>query len=184
MANATITPGSIQMSAAQLTVNGSDIGATDGGITFTPTVTVQKVFVDQSSMPVRHFIVQEEVQVTTNLAEYTLDNLAKAIPGSTLTTDGTDPNKKKVEVGGGQIDNDNDYVELVITPLIDGSATLATDNNLKITIFKCIPTTHPELAFTKDGVRYIPVTWDAKRDETKDPGKQLYLLGDESATSS
>jgi len=62
MANATITPGSIQMSAAQLTVNGSDIGATDGGITFTPTVTVQKVFVDQSSMPVRHFIVQEEVQ--------------------------------------------------------------------------------------------------------------------------
>ena len=32
MSTATLTPGDIQMSAAQLTVNGTDIGATDGGV--------------------------------------------------------------------------------------------------------------------------------------------------------
>ena len=182
MSTATVTPGDIQMSAAQLTFGGTDLGATDGGITFTPTVATSKVFVDQVSMPVRHFITQEECQVTANLTEYNLTKLQNAYVGSTFTLDGSGV-KKKIEVGGGVIDNDNDYKELIITPLIDGSSTLATDNNLKITVYLCIPFTHPELSFVKDGVRFIPTVFDAKQDATKTVKKQLFLLGDSTATA-
>ncbi len=181
MATMTITSSDIQMSSAQLTVGGTDIGATNGGIKFTPTVAIQKVFVDQSSMPQRHFITQEEATLTANLTEYNLTKLALVMPGGTYTLD-AGAVKKKIEVGGDQIAT-ADYVELVVTPTTDGIGTLTTDNNLKITIFKCIPITRPELSFTKDGVRFVPVTFDAIADSTKATGKQLYLLGDSTATA-
>lgn len=181
MATMTQTPGDIQMSAAQLTVGGVDIGATNGGVKFSPKVTVTPVFVDQSSMPVRHFITQETAQVTANLTEYNLTKMKLGMPGATYVID-TGAVKKKISVGGGQIST-SDYVELIITPCSDGSGTLNTDANLKITIYKCIPTAHPELSFTKDGVRFIPVVFDAIRDSTRAVGAQLYLLGDSTATA-
>ncbi|MDO8715326.1 MAG: hypothetical protein Q7J73_00690 [Dehalococcoidales bacterium] len=182
MAQSTITSSDIQMSAAQLTVGGTDIGGTDGGVKFTPKGTFKTVFVDQSSMAQRHFITQEEASVTANLTEYNLTKMALGMAGETYTLDSGGV-KKKIEVGGGQITLASDYVELVITPLIDGSQTLSTNNNLKITIYKCIPVKHPELSFTKDGVRFIPVQFDAIADTTKAAGKQLYLLGDSTATA-
>jgi len=182
MSTATLTPADIKMSSAQLTVGGTDIGGTDGGIVFTPTVTIQKVFVDQSSMPVKHFITQEEATVTANLTEYNLTKINLVMSGATYTLD-SGATKKKIEVGGGQIDNTSDQVELIITPTVDGSATLTSDNNLKITVYQCIPFTHPEASFMKDGVRYIPCTFDAQRDSSKAAGKQLYLLGDSTATA-
>jgi hypothetical protein len=169
------------MSAAQLTVGGTDIGATDGGIKFTPVMGIKKVFVDQSSMPVRHFITQEEAGLTANLTEYNLTKMNLVMAGHTYTLD-SGATKKKIEVGGGQISTAN-YVELVVTPITDGSGTISTDANLKITIYKCIPVKHPELSFMKDGVRYIPVQFDAIADSTKAAGKQLYLLGDSTATA-
>ena len=182
MSTATLTPDDIQMSAAQLTVNGTDIGATDGGVKFSPTVTIKPVSVDQLSMPVRHFITQEAAKVTANLTEYNLTKIDSCTPGGTYTLDAGGV-KKSIYYGGGQISLTSDYVELVITPLIDGSATLATDNNLKITIFKCVPIKHPDLAFTKDGVRFVPVEFEAIKYSTKAAGKQLYLLGDSTATA-
>jgi len=182
MSTATVTPRDIEMAAAQMTYGGTDLGSTDGGVNFTPVVAVGKVFVDQSSMPQRHFITQEEASVTANMTEYNLTKLQNYYAGSTYTLD-SGAVKKKIEVGGGQIDCTTDYSELVITPLIDGSGTLTTDANLKVTLFLCTPVTHPEQAFTKDGVRFVPVTFDAKQDTTKAVTKQLYLLGDSTAAA-
>ena len=182
MAVSAVTPGDIQMAGAQITFGGIDLGSTSGGVTFTPTVTVNKVFVDQISMPVRHFITQEECQVTANLSEQNLTLLQWADVGGTYTLD-AGASAKKIEVGGDQIDNDNDYKELIITPLIDGSSTISTDANLKITVYLCIPFTHPEQAFTKDGVRFTPVVFEAKQDSSKTVKKQFYLLGDSTATA-
>jgi len=181
MATATITPTDIQISAAQLKVGGTDIGSTTGGITFSPTVSVMKIFVDQSSMPVGHRITQEECQVTCNLSEFNITKLAAVTPGTTYTLDGS-AIKKKLEVGGGAIAT-TDYVELIITPLTDGAATISTDANMVITVFKCIPFQQPQLAFTKDGIRYVPVVFDAMRDSTKAAGKQLYIIGDTTASA-
>lgn len=182
MSVSSVTPGDIQMAAAQITFGAVDLGSTDGGVTFSPTVTVTPVFVDQVSMPVRHFITQETCQVTANLSEYNLTKLQYAYVGGTYTLD-SGALKKKIEVGGGVIDNANDYKELIITPLIDGSSTISTDANLLITVYLCIPVTHPEQAFTKDGVRFTPVTFEAKQDSTKTVKKQFYLLGDSTATA-
>jgi len=181
MATVTQTTGDIQMSSAQLTVGGTDIGATNGGIKFTPTVSIQKVYTDQSSMPKRHFITQEDASLTANLCEYNLTKLNLVSVGGTYTLD-AGAVKKSIYYGGKQIAT-TDYVELVVTPTTDGIGTISTDANLKITIFKCIPVTRPELSFTKDGVRYVPTTFEAVADETKTTGKQFYLLGDSTATA-
>jgi hypothetical protein len=91
--------------------------------------------------------------------------------------------KKKIEVGGRQVDQDNDYGALVITPIIDGSATIDTDANLKITIYKALCVSPVDIKFDKTAVRIIPVTFKGYYDSTKTAGKQLFLLGDSTATA-
>jgi len=181
MTDMTLTPSVIEMSSAQVTVGGTDIGTVIGGITFTYTVGTQKIFGDQSSMPLTHFIIQEEAQLVVNMAEYSYDNLQLIIPWGTYVLDSGET-KKKIGVGGAQIAS-SDYAEIIVNPVTGGSGTIDTDTNLRITIFKAIPVSNFEAGFTKDGVRVISVTYDAIRDSTQSAGVQLFLLGDSTATA-
>jgi len=181
MTDMTFTDAKIEMSAAQITFGGTDLGGTTGGATFTYTVGMQKIFVDQSSMPRKHKITQEECQAVVNLSEYSFDNLRKALPAGTYTLDSGGA-KEKIEIGGTQIVS-GDYEELIITPVTGGSGTIDTDSNLKVTIYKAIAISNLELGFTKEGVRVIAITFDAIADTTKAAGKQLFALGDTTATA-
>ena len=181
MPAAVITPGDIQMSAAYVTFKSVDLGAITGGVTFNYTVTTQTVFVDQLSMPVKEFVTQETCQAVLNLSEYNLTKLQYAFSTGNYVLD-AGAVKKKIEVGGGVVDQSNDYGELVITYISDGSATIGTDANLKITIYKALCVSNIDLKFEKTAVRVIPVTFKGYYDSTKAAGKQLFLLGDSTAT--
>ncbi len=170
------------MSAAQVTVGGTDVGGVIGGVTFTYTVGIQPVRVDQSSMIRKHFLTQEDAQVVIPMSQYSFDNLQLAFPTGTYVLD-SGGIKKKISVGGAQIDYDSDYKEIIITPVTGGSGTLDTDTNLKITIYKAIAVSNQEIGFTKDGVRMIAVTFEARVDTTKSAGAQLFLLGDSTAAA-
>lgn len=182
MTDMTFTDANIEMSACQLTIGSTDVGGVIGGVVFTYTIGIQKVFVDQSSMVRKHFITQEEAQMVVPMAQYTFDNLMFAFPTGTRVND-SEGTKKKIGVGGAQIDYDNDYKQIIATPVIGGSGTLDTDTNLKITIYKAIAISNQEIGFTKDGVRIIAVTFDARVDTTQDAGEQLFLLGDSSSAA-
>lgn len=184
MAVSTVTPGDIQMSAAYVTFKSVDLGAIMGGVTFNYAVTTQTVFVDQLSMPIKDFVTQETCQAVLNLSEYNLTKLQYAFSTGTYVLDGGTGTKKKIGVGGGAIDQTtSDYGELVITYISDGSATIGTDANLKITIYKALCVSNIDLKFDKTAVRIIPVTFKGYYDSTRTAGQQLFLLGDSTATA-
>ena len=183
MTLATVDQEKIEMSAAQLVFNSIDLGAISGGVVFSYTKTVVPIEIDQSNMIERHRITAQACSVTASLSEWNLTLLQHAFSPGTFTLDGSAV-KKKIEVGGDQIAQDlSDYAELVITPIMDGSATLDTNANLKITIHKAIVTSGIDINFTKDAQRLIPVTFEGIRDSSKAAGKQLFLIGDSTATA-
>lgn len=79
-----------------------DLGFTKGGVEVEVATTTHEVKVDQTGeTPINELITGRTVSVKVPLAETTLDNLVKIMPGATLITDGTDPTKKKVVVKTG-----------------------------------------------------------------------------------
>lgn len=79
-----------------------DLGFTKGGVEVEVQTSTHEVKVDQmGETPINELITGRTVTVKVPLAETTLDNLVKIMPGATLVTDGTDPLKKKVVVSTG-----------------------------------------------------------------------------------
>ena len=175
------TAGNIEFGPCQVTFNAVDLGYFKGGVTFRYDVAWKDIEVDQSSMPVDVRVQSEKAVATVPMAETDLATLRYMMPTGTYTLDGSGV-KKKIEVGGGQISVSNAY-QLIITPLTDGSGTLTSSNNEKITIYKAFPKIQFNKAYNRDNERVVPVEFHALKDTTKDAGKQLFLLGDSTATA-
>jgi len=182
MAVVSYTNTDIEMSSAQVTFNSVDLGTFVDGVVFTYTVGIEKIYVDQFTMPVRHVITTEDAQAVLTLSEYQLTKIQYALSGGTYVLDSGSV-KKKISVGGGTIDESADYLELVITPVVDGSGTIGSDANHKITIYKCVAVSGLETTFQKTGLRGTAVTFEAIRDSSQAAGAQLFLLGDSTAAA-
>jgi len=79
-----------------------DLGFTKGGVEVQVETQTHEVTVDQTgNTPIGELITGRTVQVTVPLAETTLENLVKIMPGAELITDATDPDVKKVVVTPG-----------------------------------------------------------------------------------
>lgn len=77
----TILAGPAKVTVAPLgatKAQGTSLGFTSGGVTITKNTTKTPIRVDQSLLPVRHVITEEEITVSVPLASITLDNIAKA----------------------------------------------------------------------------------------------------------
>lgn len=82
--------------------NNEDLGFTKGGVQVSVTTETKKVTVDQfGPTSINEYILGREVTVTVPLAETTLENLVRTMPGATLVTDADEPTKKRVEVTTG-----------------------------------------------------------------------------------
>ena len=179
MADMTITKGYIEMSGAQVTFGGTDLGVTEGGITFTYSQTWSIFRPDQTTMAEKPFLTAEDATLVCPLAEYKISNLLVAMSTGTLT--GTDAaSDGKIEIGGGSHAT-ADLKELIVTPAI-GAGTLDTDANHKITIYLAICTESVDIGFNREGARIIQCTFMAFRDSSQTAGKQLFMLGDSTAT--
>lgn len=79
-----------------------DLGFTKGGVEVTVETSTHEVTVDQmGETPIGELITGRTVTVTVPLAETTLENLVKIMPGAELVTDSGDPTAKKVVVSTG-----------------------------------------------------------------------------------
>src|SRR4051812_12774795 len=67
----------------------ADLGYTKGGVEVEVQTNTHEVTVDQmGETPIDEIITGRTVQVTVPMAETTLENLARVMPGSTLVSDG------------------------------------------------------------------------------------------------
>lgn len=92
----------VKIGVCSIKFDNVDLGLTKGGVEFNVTTETHEVLVDQfGNTPISEYINGRKVTVSVPLAETTLENLVKIMPGATLVTDGTDPTKKRVDVPTG-----------------------------------------------------------------------------------
>lgn len=79
----------VRLGVCRATLGGVDLGVTKGGVEVEVTTDTHKVMVDQfGNVPVNEFILAREVKIRIPMAETTLENLARIMPGATLTSQG------------------------------------------------------------------------------------------------
>lgn len=119
----------IKLGTCKITFGGEDLGLTLGGVELTVETTTHETKVDQfGETVVNEIITGRNVTVSAPLAETTLENLVKVMPGATLVTDSTDSTKKVVEIEIGVGKSLLDYAaELVLHPIALADNDLSED---------------------------------------------------------
>ena len=80
----------VKLGVCSITFGGVDLGYTKGGVEVTVSTETKEVSVDQfGQTPIDERIMARKVTAKTPLAETTIENMAKIMPGSTLTVAGT-----------------------------------------------------------------------------------------------
>ncbi len=177
MSTVSINSADVEFGPCQVTFGGTDLGSFKGGVKFHYGYGVAKSKPDQLSAPNNAWVTSEEVIVTVPILETNITKLQYIMPTGTYTLDGA---KEKITVGGNQITSDN-FQQLVITPITDGSGTLSTDENDKITVHKALCMGPIEKTYNLEGERVITVEFHGFADTTKDAGNQLFTFGDTTA---
>lgn len=170
MADAT----NLQMGVCSVSIGGTDIGHTVGGVEVTYEPEWQDVTVDKfGNTPVEKKLVGEHLKVKVPLAEYTLDNLHKAIINSTLAGSGNGRMTVGSVSGKSALDN---AVQLVLHPQ-DAGVSRAYD----VVLYKAVPISEVVLSHKVDETKVIEVEFEALIDESKTDGNYLGLFGDSAA---
>ena len=168
--------------SCQVTFNAVDLGFFKDAVVFRYEVTYYDVRSIQSSMNLDKKVITESAIAVIAMQETDLDVLQAVCPTGTYVLDGSG-SKKKIQFGGNQLSS-SDAKQLIITPTTDGIGTLTTDNNEKVTIYKCFAHVMIEHSFSlENGELVTPVEFHAIADTTKATGNQLCLLGDSTASA-
>ena len=174
MAVKTITSTDVEFGACQVTFGAVDLGSFKGGVTFNYSYNVVKSKPDSLSAPNNAWMTNEDVVVTVPILETDVLSLQYVMPLGHYYINGTD---KKMEVGGDQIVS-GDFKELIIIPITDGSATLSTDENARITVHKALCMGPIEKGYNMENERIVTVEFHGFADTTESAGEQLFTLGD------
>ena len=163
----------VKLGVCTVKFNGVDLGYTKGGVEVTVKTDTYKVNIDQfGKTPINEYIMGRDVQVKVPLAETTLENLVKIMPGATLITDGVDPTKKVVNVNTGVGTNLLDIAQsLVLRPV--GK----TDASEDFTVFKAATAGALNFAYKLEDERVFNVEFSGYPDSN---GK-LFAVGDTTA---
>lgn len=165
----------VKLGVCKITFNGSDLGYTKGGVEVTVKTDTHKVNVDQfGKTPINEYIMGREVMVKCPLAETTLDNLVKIMPGATLLTDGVDPTKKVVNVTTGVGTNLLDIAQaLVLHPI----SLPDIDKSEDFTIFKAATAGALNFAYKLEDERIFNIEFNGY----PSTGGKLFAVGDTTA---
>jgi len=169
----------VKLGVCSVSFNGVDLGYTKGGVDVEVKTTTKEVMVDQfGNSPVNEYILSRTCTAKVPLAETTLDNLVKIMPGAVLVTDATVPTKKKVTVPNAIGTSLLDLAEaLVLHPI----ALASTDHSEDFTIPKAMTAGDVNYSYKLDQERVFTCTFKAYPDPTT---KVLFVAGDSSATAS
>lgn len=174
----TITVGNTRLDNYRCKINGTDIGALQGGSEVTVETSQAVLTVDQyGSTPMNVKNTGDRVTLKLVFLEVSYANLAKALFGGTLRTVGGNA----VGVGGnfaGTLDGITRAVPIELHPDDQNDGTTTFDIN----IWKAVPTGPVKWGAGPDKYTQIEVEFMALLDTSKTVGKQLIDFGNPSAT--
>lgn len=168
----------IKLGTCKISFGGEDLGLTLGGVELTVETTTHETKVDQfGETVVNEIITGRNVSVSAPLAETTLENLVRIMPGATLITDATDPTKKRVEIKTGIGESLMDSaMELVLHPIALPDSDVSED----VTIPKAATAGAMNFAYQLDQERVYNTEFKAY----PDPETGLLMnFGDKTAAS-
>jgi hypothetical protein len=163
----------VKLGVAKITYNGVDLGYTKGGVEVEVTTETHKVMVDQfGNSEINEFIMARTCKVRVPLAETTVENLVRIMPGATLTeSSGT-------QATGTIVFTDNPSADETLTingvrytfkaePTgdfqIDIGANLAgTLDNIVAKLNSATAPSVTRATYTEDGDDTLTITYDAK----------------------
>lgn len=86
----------VKLGVCKVVFDGVDLGFTKGGVDVSVATETHEVQVDQHGQtPINEFVMGRTCTVKVPLAETTLENLVKIMPGATLKKEGSGPTEKK-----------------------------------------------------------------------------------------
>lgn len=174
MATMTFTSSYVEFGPCQVTFNAYDLGSFKGGVTFRYSYTIVKSKPTQLATANQGWITGEEAIVTVPMIETNITMLQYVMPSGTYSTSGS---KHKIVVGGGQLTT-SDQHQLIITPTTDGSGTLDSDANNKITVHKAMCMGPIEKQYNMESERTTSLQFDGFADTTRTANDQLFAMGD------
>ncbi|SER25864.1 hypothetical protein SAMN05216548_1145 [Faunimonas pinastri] len=166
----------VKLGVCRVLLAGQDLGYTKGGVDVEVQTQTHEVEVDQfGQSPINEYIMGRTVTAKVPLAETTLDNLVRIMPGATLITDHVDPTKKKVVVTNGiGVSLLELAKELVLHPI----ALADDDYSEDFVIPKAATSGALQFSYKLDDERVFTVTFKGYPDPDT---KTLFTVGDDTA---
>lgn len=158
----------VSLGPCQVTLNGVDLGHTQGGVVLHYEIETHDTLVDKyGNTPIEKYLLGEKLYVTVPMAEYVLEKMELAIPLGTVAG-------QKMQIGSVAGKKMSDYSgQLILHPLEMGS-----DKDLDVIIYKAVAVSNVEVTFGADSERIMSVEFHGIIDETKSDGNLLGMIGD------
>lgn len=168
----------VKLGVCRVTFGGTDLGFTKGGVEVSVETQTHEVTVDQmGGTPINEYITSRSCTVTVPLAETTLENLVKVMPGATLVTDTAEATKKYVTVptATGQ-----SLLKVAQTLVLHPIANADSDKSDDFTVMRAATAGAMSYSYKLDDERIFSCEFKAYADEDG----SLFKVGDTSAVAS
>lgn len=167
----------VKLGVCRVTFGGTDLGFTKGGVEVSVETQTHEVTVDQmGDTPINEYITSRSCTVTVPLAETTLENLVKVMPGATLVTDTQETTKKYVTVptATGQ-----SLLKVAQVLILHPIANAENDKSDDFTVMRAATAGAMSYSYKLDDERIFSCEFKAYADEDGN----LFKVGDTSAVS-
>lgn len=167
----------VKLGVCRVTFGGTDLGFTKGGVEVSVETQTHEVTVDQmGDTPINEYITSRSCTVTVPLAETTLENLVKVMPGATLVTDTQETSKKYVTVptATGQ-----SLLKVAQTLVLHPIANADNDKSDDFTVMRAATAGAMSYSYKLDDERIFSCEFKAYADEDGN----LFKVGDTSAVA-
>lgn len=169
------TAANLDIGPCSITFNSIDLGYTIGGVKVSVATETKDIEVDQEVSPVDTLIQKQALTVVVPLAEYTLENLNMALPGSEIVTDATDATKKKLLL---KSQSGASLITFANTLVLHPTSLEDTDKSEDWTFNKAAPVGNLEVLYDKENPKVAEVTFKIFPDTDNTMG----IFGDITAT--
>lgn len=152
-----------------------EVGYTDDGVEFVYTPTFKDIKVDEEPSPIDQLLDGEKLEVKVKLAEATLENLNRAIAGSSLESDSEGDT---LHVGSA---DPEDIQEVILG--FEGPAP--ADNQTRVIIaYRAKVTSSVSFKYQRSDKVMYDVTFTCLADSSQPAGQRLFLKRDFNVTAS
>lgn len=156
----------LRRAALNVSLDGVDLGYTDGGQTVTRTQEVFEVPVDQELSPVAADIIGEKIEISVVLSESSKENLAVYFNGANT---GAVPNTITGNFGGTTTLTDGQLIlDTIQTVTISGTAY-----KLKYTFYNAYASPNGDLKYAKGAVAGVPLKFTCLSQTANSDGQML-----------